>query len=224
MLSVARSRFALVIQLLFLGFHSLGLLLAAVYSSKVPDMYEKNVHSKIGWIGSCVVVVQCVIGLVKLAASTGKPQDARGEYRTGFLPVSTYALQQHQAAASEDAYRYSQDSGHFTASEPSRSQSISSTHDQDEQERKLYEYQDAPAEAEASCTEKHGLLGYSKVQSVASHISSVVSKRTMHLLNIVYSAIDVMILPFGFITVVTGTVVYGGVFVGLTLASLRFQS
>ncbi len=212
MLSVARSRLALIIQLSFLGLHSLGLLLATVHSSKVPDLYENNVHNKVGWIVTLVVVAQCTIGLVKLATNIVKPQEARTEERVAFLPVSTEALAQHQSTGYQDADRYSQDSGHFTASEPSRSQSFSSTHDQEEEEeRKLREYHDAQAEAEY--TEKQGLLGNTKIQRAASRISAKVSKRTMKVLNVIYTAIDFIILPFGFIAIVTGTVVYGGVFV-----------
>ena len=158
-----------------------------------------------------VVVAQCTIGLMKLAANIVKAQEARAEERVAFLPVSTEALAQHQSTGYQDAYRYSQDSGHFTASEPSRSQSFSSTHDQEEEERKLREYQDA--KAEAHYTEKQGLLGNTKIQRAASRISAKVSKRTMKVLNVIYNAIDLIILPFGFIAIVTGIVVYGGVFV-----------
>ena len=213
-LSVARSRLALIIQLSFLGLHSVGLLLATVHSSKVPDLYENNVHSRIGWTISLVVVTQCIIGLVKLAANIVKPQEARTEERVAFLPVSTEALAQHQSTGYQDAYRYSQDSGHFTASEPSRSQSFSSTHDQEEEEeeeQKLREYKDA--QAEVDYTGKQGLLGNTKIQRAASRISAKVSKRTMKVLNVIYTANDFIILPFGFIAIVTGTVVYGGVFV-----------
>ena len=213
MLSVARSRLALIIQLSFLGLHSLGLLLATVHSSKVPDLYKNNVHNKIGWIVTLIVVAQCSIGLVKLAANIVKPREVRTEERVAFLPVSTEALVQHQSTGYQDAYRYSQDSGHFTASEPSRSQSFSSTHDQEEEERKLREYQDA--QAEADYTEKQGLLGNTKIQRAASRISAKISKRTMKLLNIIYTVIDFIILPYGFIAIVTGIVVYGGVFVRL---------
>ena len=211
MLSVARSRLALINQLSFLGLHSLGLLLATIHSSKVPDLYENNVHNKVGWVVTLVVVAQCTIGLVKLAVNIVKPQEARTEERVSFLPVSTEALAQHQSTAYQDGYRYSQDSGHFTASEPSRSQSFSSTHDQEEEERKLHEYQDA--QAEADYTEKQGLLGNAKIQRAASRISTKLSKRTMKVLDMIYTAIDFIILPFGFIAIVTGTVVYGGVFV-----------
>ena len=168
-----------------------------------------------------VVVAQCFIGLVKLAANIVKPQEVRTEERVAFLPVSTEALAQHQLTGYQDAYRYSQDSGHFTASEPSRSQSFSSTHDQEEEERKLREYQDA--QAEADYTEKQGLLGNTKIKRAASRISAKVSKRTMKVLNVIYTAIDFVVLPFGFIAIVTGTVVYGGVFVRETLTPFRFS-
>ena len=215
MLSVARSRLSLVTQLAFLGFHSFGLLLGTIYSGKTPDLYENNVHSKIGWIVTWIIVAQCVIGLVKLAARIGKPQEASAEEQTSFLPISTEVLAQHRATLYQDAYRYSQDSGHFTASEPSRSQSISSMQEQnEEEERKLHEYDDAHADAEADHTEKQGLLGNAKVQRAATRITAVLSKRAMRVLSLMYDATECISLLLGFAAIVSGAVVYGGVFRG----------
>ena len=215
MLSVARSRLTLVAQLAFFGFHGFGLLLGVIYTGKTPDLYEDNVHNKIGWLVTWVVAIQCVIGLLKLAASIGKPQNAFAEEQRSFLPISAEALAQHQATPYRDAYRYSQDSGHFTASEPSRSQSISSTQEQkEEDEQKLCDYEDAHADAEADQIERQGLLGHAKVQRAATHVTATLSKRTMKVMNDIYNAIDCISLLLGFVAIVTGAVVYGGVFRG----------
>jgi hypothetical protein len=215
MLSVARSKLAPFVQLAFLGFHSFGLLLGTIYGGKTPDLYQNNVHSKIGWIATYVVVVQCVIGLIKLATSIGEPQQAYVEEQNPFLPMSTEALAEQQPTRYQDAYRYSQDSGHFTASESSRSQSISSMQEQDEEEkRKLNEYNDDFRDAQADHAEKQGLLGNAKVQRAATRITAVLSKRAMRVLNSMYDATDCISLLLGFAAIVSGAVVYGGVFRG----------
>ena len=215
MLSVARSKLAPVVQLAFLGFHSFGLLLGTIYGGKTPDLYENNVHSKIGWIVTFVVVVQCVIGLIKLATSIGKPQHASTEEQNPFLPMSMEALAEQKATQYQDAYRSSQDSGHFTASESSRSQSISSMQEQnEEEERKLNEHNDDFRDAEADHTENQGLLGNAKVQRAATRITAVLSKRAMRVLNSMYDATDCISLLLGFAAIVSGAVVYGGVFRG----------
>lgn len=216
MLSVARSRLALPAQLSFLGLHSVGLLLGTVYSSKTPDLYQNNAHNKIGWIVTWIVVAQCIIGLVKLAVGFKKPLDVDDEEPAAFLPISIEALaQHHQATYSPDEYRYSRDSGHFTASEASPSQSISSTQDhENEEHEKFLEYQNHDADTEPEYLEKQGFLSNTKVQRLASGIATMMSQRTMRALNVTYNAIDCVSLVLGFAAIVSGAVVYGGVFRG----------
>ena len=117
---------------------------------------------------------------------------------------------------SPDPYRWSNDSGHFTASEPSRSQSVSSTgsHSEEEQ-RKLQEYEAAHRLAEQDFSEKRGLLQHPKVQHYATLITTVISRRTMRILNHLHNLVDRVILVLGFIAIVTGLAVYGGQFVSL---------
>ena len=219
MLSVARSRLALPAQLSFLGLHSVGLLLGTVYSSKTPDLYENNAHSKIGWIVTWIVVVQCIIGLVKLVAPVRNPQAIVPDEQAAFLPMSTEALaQHHEAMYFPDEYRYSRDSGHFTASEASRSQSISSIQEHEiEEHQKFLSHQNLHADTDVEYTEyteKKGFLGNKKVERVASRIAATMSRRTTGVLNVAYTAIDFVSLLLGFAAIVSGAVVYGGVFVG----------
>ena len=215
MLSVARSRLALPIQLSFLGVHSVGLLLGTIYTNKMPNLYENNSHNKLGWIVTWVVVVQCVIGVIKLATSIVTPRNAySAEERASFLSVSTETMTQHlqtQGVHSPDPYRYSDDSGHFTAS---RSQSVSSAQDSSEEEQqKLREYEAAHDDGDAAFTEKRGLLLNPKVERFAQKISALMSKRTSKVLSLAHNAVDRVILLLGFITFITGAAVYGGVFV-----------
>ena len=210
MLSVARYRFAIVIQLAFLGLHSVGLLLGTIYRSKTPDLYKNNSHAKVGWIVTWLVVAQCVIGLMKVTISLGSRETVQEE-QTAYLPIFDDALMQQEQV---QAYRYSNDSGHFTASESSCSQSISSLPDRNDQDQhgKLREYEDARVEAD--CTEKHGLLGNVKLRRFASHVSARLSTRTISVLDAVNNTIDCTSLPIGFVAVLSGAVVYGGVFRG----------
>ena len=214
-LSVSRSRLALPAQLSFLVLHLVGLSLGIVYRVKTPDLYENNAHNKLGWIVTCIVVAQCIVGLVKLAINSKEPQEADAQEQTAFLPISTETLaQHHQTSYSPDEYRYSRDSGHFTASETSRSQSVSSMEDrEDEENQKLLEYQKPHANADAEYMGKQGFSGNTKAQRVASCIAAMLSRRTTRALSTAYDAIDCVILPLGFAAIVSGAVVYGGVFV-----------
>lgn len=214
MFSVSRSPLALVTQTFFLGLHGAGLLLGAVYNQKTPDLYPNNAHNKIGWIVTWIVVVQCTIGLIRFVVSAAKIHDVSAEEQTAFLPISTEALAQHyqiQAMRFPEQHRYSHDSGHCTASEPSRSQSISSQGDEEEQQ-KLREYRDEclPGPVDSG---KHGWVWKARIQNVASKISATIPSRTLRVMNAVYDAIDCLSLLFGFVAIMTGAVVYGGVFV-----------
>lgn len=215
MLSVSRSWLALPAQLSFLGLHSVGLLLGTVYSSKTPNLYENNAHNKLGWIVTWIVWAQCIIGFIQLAVKFKRPQEADVQEQAAFLPVSTESLaQHHQATYSPDEYRYSRDSGHFTASETSRSQSVSSMQDREDAEnQKFLEYQNTHANANAEYMEKQSFSGHTKAHRVASCIAVMLSQRTTRALNWAYNVIDCVVLLLGFAAIVTGAVVYGGVFV-----------
>ena len=215
MLSVARSRLALPTQLSFLSLHTVGLVLGSIYSSKTPDLYENNAHNKIGWIVTWIVVLQCIIGLVKSALTFQKSQDIDAEEQTTFLPISDQVLEQHhQATYCPDEYRYSRDSGHYTASEASRSQSVSSMQDRESEEhQKFFDYQTPHADTHAGYMEEQGFLSNTKAQHVATRIAAVISQRTIRALAAAYNAIDYVSLLLGFAAIVSGTVVYGGVFV-----------
>ena len=215
MLSIARSRLALPTQLSFLGLHAVGLSLGTVYTIKTPDLYENNAHNNIGWMVTWIVVAQCIIGLVDLAANFKQPLDINTEEQSAFLPISTQALaQDHATYSSLDEYRYSRDSGHYTASEASLSQSVPSMQDQEnEEQQKFLEYQQPCAETSAKYTNKQAFLGNTKARRAAICIATVISRRTMRALTIIYNAIDCVSLLLGFVAVVSGLVVYGGVFV-----------
>ena len=219
MLSIARSKLALPAQLCFLSVHSIGLLLGVVYNHNTPELYENNSHNRIGWIVTWVVVGQCVIGVIKLATGYSKPQDIHNkEEGAALLPMSTEAIAQHgqtRDMSSPDPYRYSNDSGHFTAS---RSQSVSSTQDPSEEEehrQKLHQYEACHEEGGIEVIDKRGFLANRQVERIAQGTSALISERAMKALDSVHNAVDRLILLPGFITFISGVAVYGGAFVGL---------
>jgi cytochrome b561 len=212
MLSVARYRLILFVRLAFLGVHSVGSLLGIVYRSKTPNLYKNNAHNKVGWLLTGIILAQCVLEIVKFAASIGK-SEARSEEQEAFLhPVSEKVMQHEQT----HAYRYSNGSGHFTASESSRSQSVSSMMDphKEEQEQKLHAYKNPRADVEADCTEKLGLLCQAKLHRFTLGVPANLSRKTIHTLNVMDSIINSISLLLGFVAIISGAVVYGGVFRG----------
>lgn len=216
MLSIARSRLAFPFQLSFLGLHSIATLLGTIYRYATPQLYKSNSHGPTGWIVTWVVVLQSIMSLFRFAVSFQRREGGGFEEPSAFLSMTTEALEQHQQqqeTAHPDPHRFSRDSGHFTASEQSRSQSVSSTatYTQDEQQ-KLHEYE-ADHENFGHVSEKKSLLDNSKVESAAISIARLVPKQTVRVIDLLHGLIDRTIFLMGFVALVTGVAVYGGVFV-----------
>lgn len=220
MLSIARSRLAVLVQLAFLGTHSAGLLLSAIYNGRVPDLYPNNAHHRLGWIVTWVMVVHFAIGVIKLAVDIGKPGDAgSSQERTSLFPSSLNDAESehlYQRVQSPDPYRYSGDSGHYTASEGSQSHSVSSSGEQaHEEKQKLREHEAAHTCMGSAFAEKSGLLNSPKLERVATRLTEVISTKTLRILDHVLNLINRTILLLGFISIVSGMAVYGGVFVSI---------
>ncbi|KAG7149277.1 putative membrane protein C3B8.06 like [Verticillium longisporum] len=63
MLSLARSRYTLASQSVFLAFNALGVLVGAIYNAATPDLYPNNAHHKAGWVFTWISLAQVCIGL-----------------------------------------------------------------------------------------------------------------------------------------------------------------
>ena len=213
MLSIARSRYSLPVQFLFLALNTVGILLATVYNARTPDLYPNNAHHKLGWVVTWVVGAQIVLGVI--SAYKGR-RDGKREERAAFIPVSMEAMEEHQRKHGE-THRFSNDSGQGTEpnTESLRSQSISSRseHDLPSEYREHEEDYDE--------VEKHGLMHGSKVDTFLSkRIPGLLSSRVLRVFHFFYDAIDRVILLLGFMALATGIITYGGLFVSQNLVAL----
>lgn len=135
--------------------------------------------------------------------------------RSGFIPVSTAALEEHRRLHNDrlaEPYRFSNDSGQGTEpnTESLRSQSISSASEDDLRIPELRQQQ----EDEEGEEEKHGLLRGSRVdQFLSKKIPGLLSSRVLRFFQFLYDVVDRLILILGFVALTTGFVTYGGLFV-----------
>jgi len=207
MFSIARSRYSLPVQFLFLVLNATGVLLATIYNASTPDLYPNNAHHKLGWILTWVVSAQFLMGIV--SAYTARNDGSR---RASYIPVSTEAMEEHQRMQTKpltETYRFSNDSGQGTEpnTESLRSQSISSAsggerHNEPEQHEEEGE------------SEKHGLLHGSKVdQYLSKRIPGLLSSKVLQVFQCFYNFVNRLILILGFVALTTGVVTYGGLFV-----------
>ncbi len=218
MLNAARSRLAVPVQLGFLGINGVALLLSRIYTNKTPDLYENNSHHKLGWVIIWVVVAQSFMAVVKLVANSSRLMPGfRKAHAVAPIPISADAMVQHhplQQTNVQGQGGYSDDSGHGTASETSRTNSMSGTTDCGDEV--LHDFHSPhEAEDEVDMAEKRSLLGNNVMNRFLLSMPSRVSRKGMRAINLAYQMINYVILLLGFFAITTGVVVYSGIFVRL---------
>ncbi|OJD23903.1 hypothetical protein ACJ73_04745 [Blastomyces percursus] len=228
MLSVARSRLALPTQFVFLIVNAFGLLLAAVYNSQVPNLYENNVHNKIGWIATWVVIAEVVMGLLFAYSGARQGADAHtgpSYERVAFLPVPTADDAQNETypAGPYHQYRWSGDSGQGTernssslrsrSCSPERGRRMSRPSDRDEFDEKP-EDEINDGEIPVVPGANRCFWGAFVDKFLSRRVPGLLSRRALNIMNVFYVVIERTILILGFIAITTGAVVYGGIFRG----------
>lgn len=200
-------------QFSFLVCNAFGVAVGVVYNSKTPDLYENNAHHRLGWVGTCVVVAQMLLGMLTAYAGRGKGRIARREEHEPLVSVSSGAMSQ------AGGYRYSNDSGQGTerASSSFRSESLASLDEANGQRsidsrRQLYDVEDN--EPKSGLVEKPESLHNSKLDRFLSRgVSGLLSDRVLRLIDLTNNGLDRVILVLGFVAMVTGLVTYYGLFV-----------
>lgn len=226
MFSLARSRYTLPTQFVFLATNALGLLFGTIYNANTPDLYPNNAHHKLGWLVTWVLCAQGAVSLLgRLAGAFGKQasnNQADAAERQGFLPVSQAAMDEHRRLHKlcySPASRDSNDSGQGTepGTESLRSHSFSSSpdhlasptaeahahkefHDEDE---------DGDMEADATATPPSGAI-----RTFVAMVGSKISSRAWKVLIFGYNFVDRTSMILGFITLCTGVITYGRFFEG----------
>ena len=205
MLSIARSRLALALQVGFLSVNAGGLLLGIIYNNKTPKLYENNAHHSLGWAVTWIASAQAVLGLVRAYSGVRQVED-------GSSALNYQKLQDMQEL---DSYRLSSDSGHGTDTGSPRS---SSTSPQDESEDDMVNLEDSHGGRvfDPSDIQKYGLIDNTAIDRfLLRNLSWIAHSRALTCIDIIYNVVDRIILILGFVALVSGIVTYGGVFVSV---------
>ncbi|KAK3313919.1 hypothetical protein B0H66DRAFT_537168 [Apodospora peruviana] len=219
MLSLARSRYRLLAQVVFLAANGGGLLLGTIYTASAPDLYPNNAHHKIGWIASWIVGAQVFVGLLAgvegvLKRNADRPIGHSSE-RQGFVPVSTEAIAEHESNYPKPR-RFSNDSGQGTEvnTESLRSHSLSGMdsptiplHDVGAE----FHDEDLGDDLDAHVLSAHRS---GAVRSMVQKIAGKISLRFWKVLVFGYNAVDRTILLLGFVALCTGVITLGRFFEG----------
>ncbi len=221
MLSIARSRHTMPIQLVFLVVNAIGLITGTLYDTRTPDLYENNAHHKFGWMLSWAVSAEALMGFLTGYMGLRDPSVVPEE-KGRLIPISVNAMDQHQRNIDEvtPEYRYSNDSGQGTerASSSLRSQSSASS---DEIERQglidpnpLHECKEHEGDAwEIESRTQLGSLSGVVIRKYLPRFSSRSIKRLSDALSVAYMVLNRLILVLGFVALASGVVIYGGIMV-----------
>ncbi|KAM0490679.1 hypothetical protein ACHAP8_011297 [Fusarium lateritium] len=215
MLSLARSRFTLPAQFVFLASNTLGVFLGVVYNTQTPDLYPGDAHHKIGWVVTWVICAQVLVSAVGHIAGTLQGNGGNGSRNEEhhFLPVPNpeSELPFNSGYHDDSPYRIFDVTGRGTEPDsPSlQSDSVSTLNGMGsplQHPGKEYE-DDQDSEAPSlSSTVTQGTL--------ARHVSKVATSRVWKYLNIGRKVVDRIILPFGSIAIATGIATFGRFFEG----------
>jgi hypothetical protein len=221
MLSLARSRYTLLAQFVFVAANAFGVLLGVVYNANTPDLYPNNAHHKLGWLVTWVVLAQVVVSLLGRVAGvlhSGPSSKQLSREHQSFMPVSSEAMEEHDSRFGiPKFFRHSNDSGHGTEpgsdtlrNQPSSSSGASSPMFRDAN-KEYIEDEDIDLEDAEPLPISAGKS--SRFRELVAKVAAKVSSRAWTFLLFGYNFVDRTILILGSVALATGIVTYGRFFV-----------
>jgi hypothetical protein len=206
MLSIARSRFALPSQFVFMLCNAFGLLFGIIDNEQTPDLYENNAHHKVGWIITWVVSTQLILSLIFLYAGRGESKtESRSFERATFLPVATDDYEHVFLTTPMHEYSWLQDSGQGTGpNSPSQSPASPSC------ESPQFEKPEDDVSSETTGP-RRWIKSTFLDRFLPRIVPGMISNRVLPIFYVVYKVTDRIILPFGFFAMATGAVSYCGI-------------
>lgn len=208
MLSLAKSRYTLLMQFVFLCVNALGIVLAATYNAQTPDLYPNNAHHKIGWIVTLVVAVEVLVGLVGRVTGVLMTKAGQAKGKDTLLPLATQESGENGDFSGEQRMSHDRGHGHGLELDTESLRGYSDDEESDPMRSPRKGYDDR-----VDGDEDIPLCATAQKLRLASKAATIVASRVWEPFAIGYQVIDRIILPFGFIALLTGIVTYGGFFV-----------
>lgn len=212
MLSVARSRFRIAIQGMFLVVNGVGAILGVKYNHQTPNLYENEKHGSIGWVSVSITLAWVIMTLI--TAYTGSTCTSKCRRPGQTIVAATMAMFRHLDDPSHpDTHHLLSGSSDLLRSQSSLS-SIDSEHQNLGHDQSC---EDLGIEGNVADSGKWRSLRHSNVGHLLSRTFNKLSdsKRALQTVRIFKTVLDRVVLLFGFICIATGLVVYGGIFVSV---------
>jgi hypothetical protein len=215
MLSIARSWYTLPSQLIFLATNALALVLGVAYNHGTPELYANNAHSKTGWIITWIASAWVFMAVIKIYAGRSASFSNNDEIADP-MTIANMARYERVHDDLPDPSRYSNDSGQGTERNSSslfghsRSPSVESEGQQFVGPTRRYTEEDD--DSFEKITEKRGFLRNESVDRFFSrHAARFAAGRTLRIIRFLYVVFERTILIQGYVAILSGTVVYGGI-------------
>lgn len=192
-------------QFAFLVVNGLGLFTSIIYNAKTPDFYPGNAHHKMGWAVSWIATAWLLMTFLNLYMA--RYQKTKERHAMTADNIAQYDRLQDQDQ------RWSRDSGHDSATlcSGSRSPSSDSVHS--------HKF-DLPEEGDEDIGfEEQGHIQNNSIDRFFSReIFRFSSGRALTTFKVVFTLIERCMPVLGFVSLISGGVVYGGLYVSKDVA------
>ena len=205
MFSIARSRFTIPAQFVFLAVNGLGLLTSIIYNAKTPNFYPGNAHHKMGWAVSWIAAVWFFMTFLNLYM-------ARYEKSKQRYAMTADNIVQYDRLQDQDL-RWSRDSGHDSVTLCSGSRSASS----DSIPPHKFEMPEEGDEENAGSEEQGFIQNNSVDRFLSRKVPRISSGRAVTAFKVLFTLVERCMPVLGFVSLVSGGVVYGGLYVSKEL-------
>jgi hypothetical protein len=223
MLSIAKSRYTFPWQAFFVLLNTVGVLLGFIYDAKVPNLYEHNVHYRMGWLFTWISVAWLLMGIVNMYSRKTEGRRHSGQQMSAANMARYQRIQQTQEPENP---RWSRDSGQGTernsASLFSSTGSGSPSADFENQRfgdsTPAYHHDDEMDEEIE--VEKRSFLRNTRVDRfLSSKLHKYATDRAFNINKWTYIFFERTMLILGFFAITSGFVVFGGLAVSLSIFS-----
>jgi len=226
-LSIAKSRYAFPWQAIFVLLNAVGVLLSIIYDSRVPDLYEHNVHYRMGWLFTWITLAWVFMAIVNIYSRRLDRRRHSGQQMSAANMAHYHRINQiHEPEA-----RWSRDSGQGTernsvsllgsGSNSNGSGSPSTELEDQHFDIDLPPYQHAADEHQDDEPEKRSFLRNTPIDRFFSkHLPKYATGRILSINKWMYIFLERTMLIFGFFAITSGFVVFGGLAVSLEYSVL----
>jgi hypothetical protein len=226
-LSIAKSRYTFPWQALFVLLNAVGVLLSVIYDASVPDLYEHNVHYRMGWVFTWFSIAWVLMGVVNIYARRSSERRNSGQK----MSVANMARYQRISQTNEQEQpRWSRDSGQGTERNSasllgSNGSGSPSTGSEDQHfDVELPPYQPATDSNEGE-PEKRSFLKNTRVDRfLTKNLHKYATSRMLSFNKWTYIFFERTMLIYAFFAVSSGFIVFGGLAVRVPLICLSLAS